>query len=55
MRLVNLRRLLEGGSILTTLKKNAACDSHTKTTAPVPDAIINFFQDMKAEIITEID
>lgn len=57
IRLINLRRILEGVKYLSIVKKSASnVDSPTvQETEKIPDAILNFFNDIDCQVVGEID
>ena len=54
LRLTNLRRILEGVTLLSTIKK-PLFDEEEIIEQPIPKCVTDFFSNMKVEILSEID
>ena len=56
IRLVNLRRILEGVRYLSTIKKTPKHEQDDETVnEPVPDSVLSFFNDIDCTVVNEID
>ena len=55
IRLINLRRMLEGVRYLSTIKKTNLGIDDCEDNEPVPESVLGFFNDIDCQVVNEID